>query len=136
MLRPNILIFMTDQQRGDTVLPTGQARMPNIDRFRAEGVTFGETFCPSPHCCPSRATFMTGLYPAQHGIWHNVNVGNAITRTLASGVRTWCEDLSEHGYRMRVVLTNCPDTEFSGFSVDTAEDLARAERMLRERGLS
>ena len=42
----------------------------------------------------------------------------------------------EHGYRMRVVLTHCPDTEFSGFSVDTAEDLERAERMLRERGLS
>lgn len=42
----------------------------------------------------------------------------------------------EHGHRMRVVRTNCVDTEFSGFSVDTADDLARAERMLRERGSS
>ena len=41
----------------------------------------------------------------------------------------------EHGYRLRVVETACSDNAFSGFSVDTAEDLARAEAMLRERGL-
>ena len=41
----------------------------------------------------------------------------------------------EHGYRIRVVETACRDTEFTGFSVDTADDLARAEAMLRERGL-
>lgn len=41
----------------------------------------------------------------------------------------------EHGYRLRVVETQCSDNVFSGFSVDTEEDLARAEAMLRERGL-
>jgi 3-deoxy-manno-octulosonate cytidylyltransferase (CMP-KDO synthetase) len=41
----------------------------------------------------------------------------------------------EHGYRIRVVPTTCGDSEFSGFSVDTADDLVRAEAMLRERGL-
>ena len=41
----------------------------------------------------------------------------------------------EHGYTIRVVETKCADNEFSGFSVDTPEDLARAEAMLRERGL-
>lgn len=41
----------------------------------------------------------------------------------------------EHGYRLRVVETRCEDNAFSGFSVDTAEDVARAEAMLRERGL-
>ena len=39
----------------------------------------------------------------------------------------------EHGVRIRVVASQCPDQAFSGFSVDTAEDLARAEAMLRER---
>lgn len=96
--KPNILIFMTDHQRGDSVL--GKAIMPNSDRLRKQGITFSETFCPSPHCCPARATFFTGLYPAQHNIWHNVNVGNAITRELADGVRTWSEDLHDAGYRM------------------------------------
>lgn len=41
----------------------------------------------------------------------------------------------EHGYRIRVVETRCPDSEFGGFSVDTPADLERAEAMLRERGL-
>jgi len=41
----------------------------------------------------------------------------------------------EHGLPIRVVETTCSDQAFSGFSVDTPEDLARAERMLLERGL-
>jgi len=98
--KPNLLIFMTDHQRGDTVLPSSPCITPNIDRLAREGVTFSETFCPSPHCCPSRATFMTGLFPAEHGVWHNVDVANAISRGLNEGVRTWCEDYRDAGYRM------------------------------------
>lgn len=41
----------------------------------------------------------------------------------------------EHGYRIRVLETHTTDHEFGGFSVDTPEDLGRAEAMLRERGL-
>ena len=41
----------------------------------------------------------------------------------------------EHGYQIRVVETKNVDHEFGGFSVDTPEDLARAESLLRERGL-
>ena len=53
--RPNILIFMTDQQRGDSVLVGAKAKAltPNLDRFAEESLTFSQTFCPSPHCCPS-----------------------------------------------------------------------------------
>lgn len=40
----------------------------------------------------------------------------------------------EHGVRIRVVATRCPEQAFSGFSVDTEDDLARAETMLREHG--
>ena len=42
----------------------------------------------------------------------------------------------EHGYRIRVIATKCADNEFSGFSVDTAQDLERAEALLRERGMT
>ncbi len=42
----------------------------------------------------------------------------------------------EHGYRLRVIETRAPDHAFTGFSVDTPEDLVRAEAMLRQRGLS
>jgi 3-deoxy-manno-octulosonate cytidylyltransferase (CMP-KDO synthetase) len=41
----------------------------------------------------------------------------------------------EHGYRIKVIETRTKDHEFGGFSVDTPDDLARAEAFLRERGL-
>lgn len=102
MTPPNILIFMTDQQRAGTVLPGHRLKAitPNIDRFRAAAVTFTEAYCPSPHCCPSRATFHSGLYPTEHDVWNNVNVPNALSRGLRQGVRLWSEDFAAAGYRL------------------------------------
>lgn len=102
MSKPNILIFMTDQQRACSVLPDDpyKAITPVLDEFRKEATTFTKAYCPSPHCCPSRASFMTGLMPTQHGVWHNVNVGNSITRGLKERIRPWSVDLKEAGYRM------------------------------------
>jgi arylsulfatase A-like enzyme len=98
--KPNILIFMTDHQRADTVLPEHPALTPNLDRFVQEGVTFGNAFCPAPHCCPSRATFFSGLYPSRHGVWNNVCNRQALSHGLKAGVRLWSEDLAEAGYQM------------------------------------
>lgn len=95
---------MTDQQRACSVLPGDpyKAITPVLDEFRKDSVTFSRAFCPSPHCCPSRASFMTGLMPTQHGVWHNVNVTNAITRGLKEQVRPWSIDMMEAGYQMRL----------------------------------
>jgi arylsulfatase A-like enzyme len=98
--RPNILIVMTDHQRADTLAPWGRAITPNLDRLAREGLTFTHTFCPSPHCCPARATFMTGLYPSRHGVWNNVQNDWALSRGLNTGVRCWSEHLREAGYAL------------------------------------
>jgi arylsulfatase A-like enzyme len=97
---PNILVFMTDHQRADTVLPEHPAITPHLDRFAGQGVTFTQTFCPSPHCCPARATFFSGLYPSRHGVWNNVCNRQALSYGLRDGVRLWSEDLAERGYAM------------------------------------
>src|SRR5262245_32150448 len=97
---PNILIFMTDHQRGDTVAADSPVIKPNIDRFAGQGLRFTEAFCPSPHCCPSRATFMTGLYPSRHGVWNNICNGQALSRELKPGTRCWSDELKAAGYRM------------------------------------
>lgn len=97
--QPNILIFMTDHQRGDTVLPEHPALTPHLTAFAREGVTFTRTYCPSPHCCPARATFFSGLYPSGHGVWNNVCNEQALHRGLREGVRLWSEDLADVGYR-------------------------------------
>ncbi len=98
--RPNILIFMTDHQRADTVLPEHPAITPNLTRLASQGVTFTNTYCPAPHCCPARATFMTGLYPSRHGVWNNICNDQALSRGLKPGVRCWSEDLRDAGYRL------------------------------------
>ena len=100
MKRPNILVFMTDQQNGGTVLPGNpwKAVTPVLDDFRGDAVSFSRAYCPSPHCCPSRATFFTGLMPSQHGVWNNVNVANALSRGFRGGVNPWSVDLAEAGY--------------------------------------
>ncbi|MBN1934762.1 MAG: sulfatase-like hydrolase/transferase [Anaerolineae bacterium] len=98
--KPNILIFMTDHQRADTVLPEHPARMPHVERLAQEGLTFTQTYCPAPHCCPARATFFTGLYPSGHGVWNNICNRQALSTGLNDGVKLWSEDLRDAGYRL------------------------------------
>lgn len=66
MQRPNILWICADQQRWDTIRSLGNEhiRTPNIDGLVAQGVAFTHTYCQSPICTPSRAGFLTGLYPS------------------------------------------------------------------------
>ena len=67
---PNLLWICTDQQRYDTIhtLNNPHIHTPNIDRLVSEGVAFTHAFCQSPICTPSRASFLTGMYPGSvHG---------------------------------------------------------------------
>lgn len=98
--QPNVLIFMTDHQRGDTMPMYNWCKMPNLEEMARESVTFTDAMCPSPHCCPARATFFSGLYPSDHGVWNNVNVGNTLSRGLAANVRLWSEDMKDAGYSL------------------------------------
>ncbi|NSW53662.1 MAG: sulfatase-like hydrolase/transferase [Anaerolineae bacterium] len=103
MAKPNILIVMMDHQRADTTFPGAPTLTPNVDQLASEGVLFSNAFCPSPHCCPSRATFYTGHYPSRHGIWNNICNRMALNTGLADGIRLWSEDLAEAGYQQHFI---------------------------------
>jgi len=98
--RPNILIVMTDHQRADSVLPEHPAITPNVGRLFEQGLAFTSTLCPTPHCCPTRASFFSGLYPSRHGVWNNICNDQALSRGPNPGVRLWSEDLAEAGYNL------------------------------------
>ncbi len=98
--RPNILIFMPDQTQGQAVLPGYPCLTPHVDRFAAQGLLFPNAFCPSPHCCPSRASFQTGLYPSEHGVFNNVDTDTAIHANPYPGTRYFPEYLRNAGYQL------------------------------------
>jgi arylsulfatase A-like enzyme len=98
--RPNILVFMPDQQQGATVLPEHPCQTPNLDRFAKEGLLFSKAHCPAPHCCPSRASFMTGLYPSEHGVFNNVDTDTAIHANPYPGIQYFSQFLRDAGYQL------------------------------------
>lgn len=68
--RPNILWYCSDQQRFDTIGALGNPHIhtPNLDRFVGEAAAFTHAYCQSPICTPSRASFLTGMYPSAVGV--------------------------------------------------------------------
>jgi arylsulfatase A-like enzyme len=66
----NILVFITDQERRIQHFPKGweAENLPGLTRLKQHGVTFENAFANACMCSPSRATLLTGLYPAQHGV--------------------------------------------------------------------
>ena len=69
MTTPNIIIFMTDQWRGDYTGIAGHPfiKTPNYDRIASEGMVFNQTYVTNPVCTPSRCSFCTGWYPHTRG---------------------------------------------------------------------
>lgn len=68
--RPNVVFILTDNQGAWTLGCYGNPdiRTPNIDRLAAEGMQFTRALSCNPVCSPTRATFLTGLIPSQHGV--------------------------------------------------------------------
>jgi len=68
--RPNFVFFLIDDMGwadlgcyGSTFYET-----PNVDRLAAQGMRFTNAYAACPVCSPTRASIMTGKYPARLGI--------------------------------------------------------------------
>lgn len=91
--RPNILCFVTDQQRADHLGCYGNpdVQTPHIDALAAEGVRFTHAYVANPLCMPNRASLFTGMYPKAHGVREN-GIG------LSPELPTLPEVLRQQGY--------------------------------------
>lgn len=69
---PNILLIVSDDlnTRIGPYLEIDK-HTPNLDRLANEGILFTKTYCQYPLCGPSRASFMSGLYPETNGVLGN-----------------------------------------------------------------
>lgn len=98
---PNLIMIMTDEhnyrtlgcyrkylrsigQRNQTnVWGKNWVYTPNIDRLSEEGALFSNFYTVAPLCTPSRASFMSGLYPSFTGADANTAVMNVDVITFA-----------------------------------------------------
>lgn len=90
---PNFVVFLTDQQRWDTVGAYGNplGLTPNLDRMAARGTLFQRAFTPQPLCTPARSALQTGRYPTATGCFRN-------GRALPADVPTIAQAFSSAGY--------------------------------------
>jgi iduronate 2-sulfatase len=72
--QPNILLIVSDDLNTRIGPYMGIDRhTPHLDRLATEGVQFTRAYCQYPLCGPSRASFMSGLYPETNGILTNID---------------------------------------------------------------
>lgn len=66
----NLVLIMTDNHGPWTLGCYGNRdiQTPHIDRLAKEGTRFTGAYSSNAVCSPTRATFLTGLIPSQHGV--------------------------------------------------------------------
>ena len=66
--RPNIVLIMADDMGYSDIGCYGsEIETPNLDKLASHGLRFSQ-FYNTSRCCPTRASLLTGLYPAQTGV--------------------------------------------------------------------
>lgn len=109
--KPNVIIFLVDDMGWSDVACYGSEfyDTPNIDRLADEGLRFTDAYATCHVCSPSRASIMTGKYPARLKLtdWLTgrrefpfQRLNNAfINQALPLEEITLAEVLKQNGYR-------------------------------------
>lgn len=93
--KPNVLFLICDDLNCDLgCYGHSLVKSPNIDRLARRGVRFRYAYCQYPLCGPSRASFMTGLYPDQTLVRRNA----IYIREHIPNVQTMAQMFRRNGY--------------------------------------
>ncbi len=108
--QPNIVFFLVDDLGWSDVGCYGSRfyETPNIDRLATEGVRFTNAYAACHVCSPTRASILTGKYPARLNLtdWLNGRANTSFqvllnatkTLSLSREETTIAETLKESGY--------------------------------------
>jgi arylsulfatase A-like enzyme len=123
------IIFMHSHNTGTFVQPYGHAvPTPNLQKLAEQGITFRKAFAAAPTCSPSRASFLSGMYPHSAGMLGLAHRGFSMAdanqhivqvlkargyETALSGVEHTFPSLSSVGYDrvLSSLDTNYTETE-------------------------
>ena len=100
----NVVFIHCDSMDGRAMGWLGHpaASTPTLDCLAEQGTAFTRTYCTSPQCVPSRASFMSGRYVHEIEAWNNAKGLEDTDQTLlddadAAGYRT--DELGRSDYR-------------------------------------
>ncbi len=110
--RPNVVFFLVDDMGwvDSGVYGSQYYETPHIDRLASRGMLFTNAYAANPLCSPTRASILTGKYPARLGIVAGARRRRSMAtntprllpesrRFLDPGEYTLAEALGEAGYR-------------------------------------
>ena len=93
--KKNVLLIVCDDLNTH-VSPSGydHIKTPTLAKFASKAMTFNRAFCQYPVCGPSRASFLSGLYPQSSGVIDN----KADIRQTRPGTLSMPQFFKENGY--------------------------------------
>ena len=98
----NVIMFMTDQHRGDSLGCSGHpvVESPHLDSLASDGVNFTNAYSAVPSCVPARAILMTG-----QTAWHTgcLGMGGGQAPMRSDFPYTLPSVLSSNGYHTQLV---------------------------------
>lgn len=115
MNKPNVLIFLIDQQRFDTIKAAGYDHMitPNLDKLASESCLYTHAHTHNPVCMPARHDLLLGMPASAHGYF--ANRGGAPIKDYS--IPTLPRLFSEAGYRTAAIgkMHFAPKTMHHGY---------------------
>ncbi|MDZ7723278.1 MAG: sulfatase-like hydrolase/transferase [candidate division KSB1 bacterium] len=100
--RPKNVLFIICDDLNDSLENLGghpQAVTPNLDRLMQKSVRFTNAHSNDPICGPSRASFLTGIYPHKSGYFGYKQQQNHWRKNpVLKGAKTFMEHFGANGY--------------------------------------
>lgn len=123
--RPNFILVMTDQQRGDCLGIDGHPDLltPNLDCLARSGARFTNAYSECPICIPARHALMTGKSPLTSGV-----TGFAMTARIADEENTLPNLMRLSGYQTASVgrdMHTYPHNKRYGFEIRNNDPFAQ-----------
>lgn len=80
MTQPNIVFILMDDLGWMDLSCYGSSfyETPNLDRLATEGMRFTDAYASCPVCSPTRASILTGKYPATVGVTNYIDCGGGL----------------------------------------------------------
>lgn len=99
--RPNLLVVMADQYRGDAMGFVGKekVRTPHFDSFAEQAIVLRQAVSGYPVSSPARGMFLSGAYPHVNGVLANCQSQTASQNVeLRKDIECWSDILADEGY--------------------------------------